>query len=83
MPLKNLPTRYQCDIGVQMLNNDIAVDWWLVKCENIIREDKDFQFHWKLIVSKLCYELALECEWIAFMQACMQYDDPQFKLTIK
>ena len=65
-----------------MLNDDIAVDLWLVKCENIIREDADFQFHWKLVVAKVCYEMALECQWSEFMLACMNYDDPQFKLTI-
>jgi len=66
-----------------MLNDDPAVKEWLCKCENIIRADKSFQFHWRLIVAKLCYELAMDCDWLGFMQASMQYDDPQFRLSIK
>ena len=63
--------------------DDPKVLEWLSKVENILREDKAFQFHWKLVVAKLCYELALECDWIGFMNASMQYDVPGFHLYFK
>jgi len=66
-----------------MINDDSEVEAWLVDCKNIIRDDIGFQFHWKLVVARLCYELALEGDWLGFVQASMQYDDPQFKLALK
>jgi len=66
-----------------MITNDLAVEAWLVKVENMIQKDKDFQFHWKLVVSKVCYELALEGEWDEFSQAASLFNEPQFKLSIK
>lgn len=66
-----------------MMDDDQVLEMWLRKCEIIIREDAAFQFHWRLIVAKLCYELAMDCDWLGFMQASMQYDDPEFRLSLK
>jgi len=66
-----------------MIIDEPEVKAWLLECGNKIREDKNFQFTWKLIVSKLCYESACDCDWLGFIQACMQYDDPSFHLYVK